>query len=85
MTHVLIGIIKDLDAEDGERIYLLSDNLERDSQTIGMSPREYKIAMMEFNPQFDGIFEQDKYQFDVDGNEYWIGRDGRKHYTRDEG
>lgn len=32
-----------------------------------------------------GYETQGHYYFDIDGNEYWIGKDNRRHYTRDEG
>lgn len=32
-----------------------------------------------------GYETQENYYYDDDGNEYWIGTDNRRHYTRDEG
>lgn len=82
MRHILLGITLGV---DGEGMTLISDDAERDAQSVGLSVLEYRAAMKELNPHFDAVVILDKWLFDDDGNEYYIGRDGRRHYTRDEG
>lgn len=84
MTHVLIGTLKKSMRTDGARKLMLSFDLEKDARSICLTPWEYVKAMEEANPQLT-VSVENKYQFDDDGNEYWIDRDGRRHYTRDEG
>lgn len=84
MTHVLIGTLKKSMRTDGARKLMLSFDLEEDARIINVTPWEYMKAMEEVNPQLT-VSVENKYQFDDDGNEYWIGRDGKRHYTRDEG
>ena len=31
------------------------------------------------------VEERPKYYYDDNGNEYWYGQDGKRHYTKDEG